>query len=222
MNDAIVISDLHLGADICQAKAVRDFLDSIERKTAKLILNGDVFDSLDFRRLKKHHWGVLSKIRSLSDRIEVVWIHGNHDGSSEIVSHLLGIPVMDQYVLTSADKQFLVLHGHVFDQFIVDYPLLTSLGDYLYRQLQRLDSSHTWARVAKRNSKQYLRCKEKIKRDAVEYSTKSGYDGVICGHVHSAEIDEEVGYYNSGCWTELTCNYLAVRHGEITLRNFPA
>src|SRR5262245_65883233 len=89
MYDAVVISDIHLGSDNCQARDLVHFLESVRRgprAAKKLILNGDVFDSIDFRRLKKHHWRVLSEIRKLSDETEVVWINGNHDGPAEIVS----------------------------------------------------------------------------------------------------------------------------------------
>src|SRR5262249_32215740 len=64
--DAVVISDLHLGSDNCQAKAAAAFLQDIldgTVATRRLIINGDVFDSIDFRRLKKTHWKVLSQIR---------------------------------------------------------------------------------------------------------------------------------------------------------------
>ena len=77
MLDAIVISDTHLGSDNCQARQLTHFLESIHAGavlTRKLILNGDVFDSIDFRRLKKNHWKVLSLLRKLSDRIEILWI----------------------------------------------------------------------------------------------------------------------------------------------------
>src|SRR5262245_47340120 len=81
VHDALVISDLHLGSDNCQARALHHFLDDIHdgrTETRQIILNGDVFDSIDFRRLKKHHWKVLSLLRKLSDRIDIVWINGNH------------------------------------------------------------------------------------------------------------------------------------------------
>ena len=68
MYDAIVISDLHLGSEISQAKQLVRFLEMLREDiilTRELILNGDVFDSWDFRRLKKNHWKVLSIIRSL-------------------------------------------------------------------------------------------------------------------------------------------------------------
>src|SRR2546421_5908660 len=59
MLDAVIISDVHLGSANCQARALAELLDRIasgELPAARLILNGDVFDSIDFRRLNKTHW----------------------------------------------------------------------------------------------------------------------------------------------------------------------
>ena len=67
MFDAIIISDVHLGSENCQARQLTHFLESIHSETVltrRLILNGDVFDSIDFRRLKKNHWKVLSILPS--------------------------------------------------------------------------------------------------------------------------------------------------------------
>ena len=223
--DAIIVSDIHLGSDNCQAKDLVDFLDSIrERKlrTRRLILNGDVFDSIDFRRLKKSHWKVLSTIRKLSDEIEVIWVCGNHDGSAEIVSHLVGVTVVDEIVVESAGQKVLFLHGHRFDQFIERYPITTWLADTAYRWLQRLDKSHHFAKLAKRNSKVFLRSSDKIREGAVHHAWKSGCDAVCCGHTHLAVVRNErpVAYFNSGCWTEKPCTYLILEKGLITLHKF--
>jgi metallophosphoesterase superfamily enzyme len=105
--DALIISDLHLGSDNCQAKSLAAFLKAIldgALPARQLIINGDVFDSIDFRRLKKTHWKVLSQIRHLSDKIDIVWICGNHDGSADIISHLLGVQVQEQLVLASGGR----------------------------------------------------------------------------------------------------------------------
>src|SRR6478752_989498 len=101
MHDALILSDFHLGSDNCQAKDICRLLEQIvagELQTARLILNGDVFDSIDFRRLTKNHWKVLSLVRKLSDQIEIIWLCGNHDGSAEIISHLLGVTVRDDVI----------------------------------------------------------------------------------------------------------------------------
>jgi UDP-2,3-diacylglucosamine pyrophosphatase LpxH len=225
MNDAVVISDVHLGSDNCQAKYLVHFLAKVRRgemATRKLILNGDVFDSIDFRRLKKHHWRILSEIRRLSDEIEVVWINGNHDGPSEIVSHLLGVECADECVVESGGRKIMFLHGHLFDEFIARYPFITWVADRVYNLLQRIDKSHHFAKLAKRRSKTFLRCAEKIEADAVRYAAKKGCDAVCCGHTHHpvANTTGPVHYFNSGCWTEKPCHYLTVRDGVVELASY--
>jgi UDP-2,3-diacylglucosamine pyrophosphatase LpxH len=225
VNDAVVISDIHLGSDNCQAKYLVHFLASLRRgkvATKKLILNGDVFDSIDFRRLKKHHWRILSEIRKLSDEVEVVWLNGNHDGPAEIVSHLLGVECADEIVVESGGRRILLLHGHRFDEFISRYPMITWVADRVYHFLQRIDRSHHFAKLAKRRSKTFLRCARKIEAGAVRYAAKRGCDAVCCGHTHHpvANTGGPVHYFNSGCWTEKPCHYLTIRDGAIELATY--
>jgi UDP-2,3-diacylglucosamine pyrophosphatase LpxH len=222
MLDAVVISDIHLGSENCQARSLVDLLESIRRgelPTRRLILNGDVFDSIDFRRLHKHHWKVLSTLRKLSDEIEITWINGNHDGPAELVSHLLGVACSDEIIIYSGGRSFLFLHGHRFDEFITRYPLLTWIADRIYQVLQRIDKSHAFAKFAKRRSKTFLRCNEKIRRDAIQYAARRGCDAVCCGHTHQALADRtgDVHYFNSGCWTEKPCSYLTIADGDVEL-----
>lgn len=223
--DALVISDLHLGSDVCQAKQLVEFLEAIHEgrtRTKRLILNGDVFDSIDFRRLKKNHWKVLSLLRKLSDEVEVTWVAGNHDGSAEIVSHLVGVAVVDEILVESGGKRVLFLHGHQFDKFIERYPISTRLADMFYRFLQRIDKSHTFAKFAKRRSKTFLRSTQKIEAGAVDHARKLGCQVVCCGHTHHA-IESTGGavlYYNSGCWTEKPCHYLTLAEGVVTVCSY--
>jgi UDP-2,3-diacylglucosamine pyrophosphatase LpxH len=220
--DALVISDVHLGSDNCQARPLVRFLEAVhagELPTRRLILNGDVFDSIDFRRLKKRHWKVLSLVRKLSDNVEVVWVLGNHDGPAEALSPLLGVEVRDEIVVVSGGRRVLCLHGHRFDEFIDRYPLTSKFADLAYRWLQRLDKSHTIAWTAKHSSKAFLRNAEAVRRAAVEYAAGQGCDAVCCGHTHlpAAVTDGPVHYFNSGSWTERPCHYLAVKDGVVEL-----
>lgn len=215
MDETTIISDIHLGSENCQAKLLSRFLYRIKERTKKLILAGDVFDSIDFRRLNKHHWHVLSELRKASKDMEVIWIAGNHDGPAEIVSHMIGVPVFEEYVIKSGGKRILILHGHRFDKFVVDHPFLTWLGDTIYSTLQKVDKSHYWARMVKSSSKQYLRCTEIVKRESVKHAYKNGYDLVCCAHTHTAA--EDPPYYNSGCWTETPCTYLVMNDGCVKL-----
>lgn len=225
MLDAVVISDLHLGSDNCQAEALVSFLEGIhhgDTPTRRLILNGDVFDSIDFRRLKKHHWKVLSLLRKMADEVEIVWINGNHDGPSDVVSHLLGVTVVDEFIVESGGRRVLCLHGHRFDAFIEKHRLTTWFADWVYRMLQKLDPSHGFARWAKRSSKLFLRCTAKIEAESVRYAETLGCDAVSCGHTHHAVANRAgpVAYFNSGCWTEKPCHYLTVADGEVEVRAF--
>lgn len=225
MLDALVISDIHLGSENCQAKELVHFLEAVhagELATRRLILNGDVFDSIDFRRLKKQHWKVLSQIRKLSDGIETVWVNGNHDGPAEIVSHLLGVSVQDEIVIDSGSRKVMLSHGHRFDEFLERYPLTSKLADGVYRFLQWLDKSHYVARQAKHSSKTFLRCALKVEERAIEYARRHGCDVVCCGHTHlpTANTVGPVQYFNSGCWTERPCHYLTIAEGVVELRAF--
>jgi UDP-2,3-diacylglucosamine pyrophosphatase LpxH len=224
MLDAVILSDLHLGSGNSQAKRVCEFLERLvegELLTERLILNGDVFDSIDFRRLNKNHWKALSLLRKLSDQVEIVWLAGNHDGSADIVSHLLGV-VEDEYVLESGGQRLLILHGHVFDEFIQAYPFMTWLADQIYHLLQLVDRTHRFAKMAKHGSKSFLRNASRIAAGAVETAKRRGCSAVCCGHTHSAvaATDQPIPYFNSGCWTELPCNYLTVEDGRVVLHAF--
>ena len=225
--DALIISDLHLGSENCQAKPLAAFLQSLldgEIQTRSLIIAGDVFDSIDFRRLKKTHWKVLSLIRHLSDKIEITWIAGNHDGSADIVSHLLGVSVVEQFIFNSGGRRMLVIHGHRFDDFIEEHPHITWLADCIYFALQKIDRTHYVARLAKSRSKTFVRCIEKIRVGVIGLARELDCTVAICGHTHhpAADTTGAVHYYNSGCWTENPASYLTVSRGRVELHRHAA
>ncbi len=227
MYDAIVISDLHLGSDVCQAKQLVRFLDQIKDDfltTRELIINGDVFDSWDFRRLKKNHWKVLSLIRSLSDRVKIVWTTGNHDepADAETVAHLIGAEILERYILESGPHRMLIFHGHIFDNFITKHPLVTRVVDILYGLLHKIDKSFRLSKWAKHTSKTFLRCSAKIETEARKLAARLGCDTVLCGHTHlerNSSIDG-ITYFNSGSWCENPCVYLTIQDGRVESHHF--
>jgi UDP-2,3-diacylglucosamine pyrophosphatase LpxH len=181
MLDAVILSDIHLGSDNCQAKNVVRLLEQVadgELATARVILNGDVFDSIDFRRLNKHHWKVLSLIRKLSNHVEITWLYGNHDDTAEIFSHMLGVTVMNEFILESGSRRILILHGHRFDNFLDKHPIITWLADCVYCFLQWVDRTHYFAKLAKRGSKTFLRCAKKIEVCSIDHARRRGCDAV--------------------------------------------
>ena len=78
--DTLILSDLHLGSEVSRAEDATRMLK--QNRFRRLILLGDIFSDLNFRRFTKEHWKFLSYIRKLSNpkrEVEVVWVEGNHD-----------------------------------------------------------------------------------------------------------------------------------------------
>jgi len=129
--DTVIISDLHLGSDVSRASEALNFLRT--RRFKRLILLGDIFSDLNFRRLTKEHCSFSPTIRKLSNpkrNVEVVWVEGNHDqGLSQLMSHLVGVPVYQQYAWEFNGIRHLAVHGHQFDRFVVNNILLSRVGD---------------------------------------------------------------------------------------------
>jgi metallophosphoesterase superfamily enzyme len=117
--DTLILSDLHLGADMSRARDALRVLQ--ENRYRRLILLGDIFADLNFGRLKKEHWKFLGFIRKLSNpkrKVEVVWVEGNHDhGLAEIMSHLVGVRVYQEYQWEYQGVRHIAVHGHQFDGF---------------------------------------------------------------------------------------------------------
>jgi UDP-2,3-diacylglucosamine pyrophosphatase LpxH len=221
--DAILLSDLHLGSESCQVRAIQDFLDALP-DTARLVLNGDILENTEFR-LTKQHWRVLSRLRKLSDQLKLIWVRGNHDFDAESVAHLIGAEFVPEYLFESGTKRVLCVHGDTWDRFLTDHPFLTIIADWFYLRIQRM--SRRLANNAKRSSKTFLRCVERVRLHATEYGKSRQADMVICGHTHHAEesprlASDSPDYFNSGCWTDHHCNYLTVQDGVVRLEEVNA
>lgn len=221
--DAVCLSDLHLGSPLFLVDRLLTFLDNLP-DTERLILNGDVLDSTH-TPLPKSHWKVLQKLSKLAKHMEVIWVKGNHDWDAQIIAELVGAFFTPQYVFTSGKERLCFIHGHQWDNFIVDHPWLTALGDFFYGILQKIDRTHRWAIYAKQNSKGFLRCVDKVRQGALSYAEKHGFSWVVVGHTHStraSQIDVFGGpmFTNLGSWTELPGSYCTVKDGSVRLEVF--
>src|SRR6185437_10391762 len=118
--DTIIPSDLHLGSEVSRASDAIKMLKSASFN--RLILLGDIFSDLNFGRLKKEHWQFLGYIRKLSNprrEIEVVWVEGNHDhGLTQVMSHLVGVRVYQEYSWEFEGLRHVAVHGHQFYRFV--------------------------------------------------------------------------------------------------------
>lgn len=235
---SIWISDLHLGTRGAKAEQLLDFLNSL-RGIETIYLVGDIVDGW---QLRKHwywpasHEAVMARLRDyIAAGVRVIYLPGNHDEYMRL--HLDkpdgSMPVIDDCVHQAADgRRYLVLHGDQFDVIVKYAKWLAHLGDKAYvfllwfnrwfeRRRQQIGASARWSLSA------YLKGKVK---SAVEYLSRyesvlvriardRKVDGIICGHIHRAEIRriETILYCNDGDWVE-SCTALIERpNGQLEL-----
>lgn len=223
--DTLVLSDLHLGSEVSRAEDAVRMLK--EQSFRRLILLGDIFSDLDFRRLTKEHWKFLSYIRKLSNpkrNIEVVWVEGNHDqGLTQVMSHLVGVEVYQEYVWEFNGQRHLAIHGHQFDRFVINNAVLSTLNSFLHLQMQRLDfKSKRFSRYVDRLGTRWLRLSSKVAAGAIAHAEFRQVQRVFCGHTHAALQRERDGieYYNTGSWTDSRPTYVTVDAEGVRIHEF--
>jgi UDP-2,3-diacylglucosamine pyrophosphatase LpxH len=224
MPDAVILSDLHLGAANSRHREAFRLLRRAARRTDRLILNGDIVDHWDLIRWPREHLRTLDGLRRLARRVEVVWVWGNHEGTPDEATAVLGLPFVEQYHFASAGVPAVCLHGHQFDSFLDDHPFLTRLGDLTYQAAQALDPTHRLARWGKHRSKVLLATAKAVAAGALRVARRAGCGLVAAGHTHLPalrEADDGVCYANTGCWTEKPSSYLVIEAGRVELRQLP-
>ena len=209
--DCLVISDLHLGSDVCQAKLLEEFLNWAVENCDELVINGDVFDDLNFKRLTKRHFACLKIIRRNSDRddFRLVWVRGNHDGPIDIISHIVGVEILDEYVYDNGQIKLLILHGDQFDTFTTGYPWLTEIACGIFYYIQKW-MPHRAARWIRRISKRWQR-KPAHRCRAVEYARSRGYRFVTCGHTHLPLVSDSYPVLKKWNWIASSEEFLCHR-----------
>jgi len=223
--DTLILSDLHLGAEVSRARdATRVLKETLFRR---LILLGDIFADLNFGRLKKEHWQFLGTIRKLSNpkrKVEVIWVEGNHDhGLTDVMSHLVGVQVYQEYVWQFAGRKHLAIHGHQFDGFGVNNMTLSSFGTSLYLFLQKLDlKGKPCARLIDRLNTRWMRMSSKVACGALSHARMHGVDRIFCGHTHSAMHSQLDGidYFNSGGWTDSHPTYITIDGDGVQIHKY--
>ncbi len=218
---SIWISDIHLGTKGCKAEFLLDFLKHTESEWLYLV--GDIVDGW---RLKKtwywpqaHNDVVQKLLRKARKGAQVVFIPGNHDSAMRDYKELQfgGIWVTHDAIHEMKDgRRFLVTHGDEFDGIVKYARWLAVLGDKAYNVALKLNDWYNWYRskigLPYWSLSAYL--KHKVKNAVefisdyeellVEEARRRGVEGVICGHIHHAEMREFGGilYCNDGDWVE--------------------
>ena len=238
---AIFISDLHLGTPGCQTGPLLDFLRHTESRYLYLV--GDIIDGWQLKRRwywHQSHNDVIQKVlRKARKGTLVTYIAGNHD---EAMRHFLGlafggIDIRAEAVHHTADgRRLLVTHGDLFDAVVQGAKWLAYLGDRLYIVSLKLNRWFNYARARLGlpywSLAQFL--KQRVK-NAVSYigefekalaieARRRDFDGVVCGHIHKAEIRDIGGilYCNDGDWVESLTALVELDSGELKIIDWKA
>lgn len=225
----ICISDVHLGTRDSKADLLNNFLK--HHDCENLFLIGDIIDGWKIQqnkwKWKPSHTDVIRRVLKYSKQgVNITFITGNHDEFLRpLVSHgfnLGNIRLVNQAEYTSIDgDKFLITHGDLFDGITRLAPWIGFLGDKAYDTVLWLNNHFNFFRhkmgVGYWSLSKFLKSKVKkavnfmfhFEKNILSYAQKRGYDGVICGHIHTPEIKKVDGmiYMNDGDWVE-SCSAL--------------
>ncbi len=216
--DTVVISDIHLGSQVSRRVELLDTLKKFY-PFRRLVILGDLFENLDFSRLKAIDFEVLDVIRDLATRqgVCVDWIEGNHDEAAHhLIERLLGCNTHFEMTLDLYDRGYLLMHGHQFDQFLQKHPKIGMIAGNIYNAVQvREGQQRRLSRWLKKKSKKWLKVCQKVERFAVNHAESYGVDYILCGHTHyfDAELSDPcspIRYVNTGCWTDNPCTITTI------------
>jgi UDP-2,3-diacylglucosamine pyrophosphatase LpxH len=236
----LFLSDIHLGFRHARARELNEFLAGVEAET--IVLVGDIVDAWSLAR--RAYWSPehTQVVRTLLARqragARLVYIPGNHDASLAMLAQMLRgqFEVHREWVhRTARGERLLVLHGDQFDGVVHCAPWLQQLGDFMHGRT--VGVSHFINNVRRRFGKPYWPLTERLKlslgvsaryilrfeEHAAAHARAEGYDGVICGHIHRANLRTLGGtlYANTGDWVESCSALTESEGGELSLLRWP-
>lgn len=234
--ETLWISDVHLGSVHSKAEFLLQTLKRVQCR--KLYLVGDIVDVWAMHRRvywPETHNAVLRELLKKSrSGVEVIYVPGNHDQNfREFCGSQFGnVTLRERAVHTTADgRRFLVIHGDELD-FAVRYSRINRwIGDVAYDTVMMLNrmlnhfrawtgrpywSLAGWVKSHVAQAEQAIRAYQQA---AVKLAGESGYDGIICGHLHHPVIQRygDVLYCNDGDWVENCTALVEDAQGELRL-----
>jgi UDP-2,3-diacylglucosamine pyrophosphatase LpxH len=240
---SIFISDTHLGTRGCRADFLADFLKSVTCEN--LFLVGDIIDGWRLRRSwfwDKHHDEVLRLIlRAARAGTNVSYVPGNHDEMMRkyvpLGLEICGVKLQMETEHTTADgKRLLITHGDAFDSVVRHAKILARLGDWAYTVALGINRYFNKVRVRlgypywslsawlKLQVKEAVKAIDRFETALADDARARGFDGVVCGHIHHAEMRMVNGvlYLNDGDWVESCTALVEHQDGRLELIDWVA
>jgi UDP-2,3-diacylglucosamine pyrophosphatase LpxH len=236
----LFLSDIHLGFRHARVRELNEFLSGVEAE--HIVLVGDIVDALSLARrafwTSEHTRVVRTLLARQRAGTRLVYIPGNHDASLAMLAQMLQgqFEVHREWVhRTARGERLLVLHGDQFDDVLPCPRWLNRLGDVMHAATVHL--SHTVNNVRRVFGRPYWPFAERLKlmigvsqryiehfeELAAQHAHAQGYDGVICGHIHRANL-RRIGatlYGNTGDWVETCSALIESERGELQLLRWP-
>jgi UDP-2,3-diacylglucosamine pyrophosphatase LpxH len=236
---SVFISDVHLGSRGCNAVALLSFLREVQ--TDNLYLVGDIVDLWSLRKTfywpQEHNNVVRTILGKAKHGTRVVYVPGNHDEDfREFAGSLFGnLEIVRDCVHTTArGERLLVLHGDEFDSVVKCSRWLALLGAHAYdfsidmnrhfNRIRRLFGYEYWslANYLKHKVKNAVNYISSFEQAVAAEVRRRGVDGVVCGHIHRAEVSRIDGvlYCNDGDWVESCTALVEDRNGRLAIWNW--
>ena len=249
---SVFISDTHLGTKGCRSDFLADFLGRVSCEN--LFLVGDIVDGWRLRKSwywdAAHDTVLRLVLRHARTGTRVTYVPGNHDEMFrpwlpplDIVApedkglEIAGIVVKPETEHTTASGlRLLVTHGDAFDGVMRYAKFLAVLGDGAYTTALVINRWFNMARRRlgypywslsqwlKQQVKGAVKAIDRFESALAEEARRRGFDGVVCGHIHRAEMRMVNGilYCNDGDWVE-SCTALVEHHdGRLELLDWAA
>jgi UDP-2,3-diacylglucosamine pyrophosphatase LpxH len=232
----VFISDLHLGTKGCNVAKLSAFLDQISCE--KLYLVGDIIDFWSMSRktyFPRSHRAVIQKFLDMAAKgTRVIYVPGNHDENLRMFCpfNVGAVQIIHEDIHTTlTGERLLVTHGDAFDQVLFKARWLAKFGDLTYQWTMQLSffiqwwlklfgakpwSFSKWAKGAVKQAVSFICHFERVVSENV---AARGLDGVVCGHIHHAEIKEINGiiYHNCGDFVESCTALVEDLTGELRI-----
>ena len=214
-NNAIVVSDLHIGSRYFLYQDFRRFLANIP-EDHELILNGDIIDN-PYSELKLPHQRILDIIERISHRQRVVWVRGNHDNG--YIPR--GFEKVEFKRFHTIGHRLLIAHGYDFDDVMPKSQAFIKAFKLMHDLRVKLGAKPVHvAHYAKKWEFFYKVLRKNVMINAVNCALENGYETATCGHTHYPEdtVFNGIRYVNTGAWTESPVFYLLVTPDEMALK----
>ncbi len=220
--DLAVVSDLHIGKDRadCFHHEESDFLRfliDLENNYEKIILLGDIFDTLTGPRYgsqQKAFWETVSEYPVLGSRLlseKYIYVYGNHD----IVAHKT-VGALSEYIYKENKNRILFTHGHIYDRLAMVARQPADFLIWLGGMLKRAGLNSVYSVLAAADeffggtASSPERCL--FTQWAVHYAEQRGFDCIITGHTHRLSLFESPRsiYANSGTCSHGDYQFLSI------------